>query len=105
MNADRNWFFTVLALIATGLLLLLGTVWLSMERTNLAYGIEKLEKQITEERQLIAKLEVERDNLFSPYQLERLAKRHGLGPAAPGQIRRMDEPAQPEANKGVTELP
>lgn len=96
MNADRGWFLSVLALLGLGLLLLLASVWLSIERTNISYGIEKLEKDIETTAKLIAKLEVERDNLLSPYQLDRLARRHGLGPAQPGQIRRMQE--TPAAN-------
>ncbi|MGE4504209.1 MAG: hypothetical protein AB7D51_02600 [Desulfovibrionaceae bacterium] len=95
MNVDRGWFLSVLALVGLSLLLLLASVWLSIERTNLAYGIEKLEKDIARAATLIAKLEVERDSLLSPDRLERLAKRHGLGPAAPGQIRRMDPKAAP----------
>jgi hypothetical protein len=37
----------------------------------------------------VDKLEVERNNLLSPYQLKELASKHGLGPAEPGQIRRL----------------
>lgn len=96
MNVDRGWFLSVLALVGLLLVLLLGSVWLSIERTNLAYGIEKLEKEIARAEKLIAKLEVERDSLFAPSQLDKLAKRHGLGPAEPGQIRRLDEQAAPE---------
>lgn len=95
MNVDRGWFLSVLAFISLGLLLLLASVWLSIERTNLSYGIETLEKDIHAQAKLIGKLEVERDNLLSPYRLDRLARRHGLGPAESGQIRRMDGAPQP----------
>ncbi len=97
MNDDRGWFFSVLALIGLGLLLLLSLVWLSIERTDLSYGIEQKQGDIETTTKLIAKLEVERDNLLSPYQLNRLARRLGLGPATPGQIRRMKQEAEPKA--------
>lgn len=103
MNVDRGWFLAVLALAGLSLLLLLASVWLNIERTNLAYGIEKLEKQVQRASGLMAKLEVERDSLLSPYQLDRLARRHGLGPAEPGQIRRLDETAS--ANRTEANAP
>lgn len=92
MNVDRNWFFTVLALAGLALVLRLGQVWLNIERVDLAYGIESLEREVSKRSKLVEKLEVERDNLLSPYQLKRLAEKHGLGPAGPGQIRRLPGP-------------
>ncbi len=97
MNPDQGWFISVLALVGMGLLLLLSLVWLSIERTNLSYGIEQKQGDIETTTKLIAKLEVERDNLLSPYQLNRLAHCLGLGPATPGQIRRIKQATEPKA--------
>jgi hypothetical protein len=51
--------------------------------------MEQAENEMERITQHVDKLEVERNNLLSPYQLKKLAARHGLGPAEPGQIRRL----------------
>lgn len=104
MSADRTgpvteagkglgvWLLVALVLAALGFRL--ASVWLNIERTDLAYGIERSENEIEAIAKHVAKLEVERDNLLSPYQLKELAIKHGLGPAEPGQIRRLPLPAE-----------
>lgn len=85
-------------LAAVGLIL----VWLNIERTKLAYRARTLQHEVEQARQLNAKLGVEREHLLSPSQLGKKAEEMGLGPAKPGQIRRMDAQAghvkEPEEN-------
>ena len=81
------WLVSLLAIGALALGLLL--VWLNIERMDLAYEIRTLEKDLHRLGSLIAKLEVERENLMSPQRLRRIAKEMDLGPAEAGQIRRV----------------
>ncbi|MDD4732132.1 MAG: hypothetical protein PHX58_09390 [Desulfovibrio sp.] len=85
----KSGVWVILALVLVALGLRLASVWLNIERTDLAYGIEQSENEIERISKHVDKLEVERNNLLSPYQLKELASKHGLGPAEPGQIRRL----------------
>ena len=67
----------------------LSSVWLNIERMDLAYDLNKLEKELANRTALVAKLELERNNLISPYRLKRLASMYGLVPVGPGQMRLM----------------
>ncbi|MFW5488212.1 MAG: hypothetical protein ACNI3A_07320 [Desulfovibrio sp.] len=82
---------TILSIVLMGLFLVLGLsqVWLNIERVDLAYKVSVLESQLTAQRELDDKLEVERNNLASPQRLRALAKDFGLGPAHSGQVRRI----------------
>ena len=75
--------------IVGALLLGLSSVWLNIERMDLAYDLNKLEKELGARTSLAAKLELERNNLISPYRLKRLASMYGLVPVGPGQMRIM----------------
>jgi hypothetical protein len=77
------------SLAAIGLLL----VWLNLERTKLAYKARNLQHEAEQARDLNSKLSVEREHLLSPAQLGKKAELMGLGPAKPGQIRRMEPQA------------
>ena len=66
-------------------------VWLSIQRTERAYSLNRAVSSLEEARKLKSKLEVERDNLLSPDRLRAVGKSQGLVPAAPGQIRRLDK--------------
>ena len=68
----------------------LGLVLISIERTELAYSMRKLEGMITVRTDHTNELEVERGRLLSPYALEQKAAEFGMRIARPGQIRRMD---------------
>lgn len=72
------------------LVLGLTCVWLNIERVDAAYGLKQLQSQVDATEAHRDKLLVERDKLVSPYRLRGLAEEYGLGPAAPGQVRRMD---------------
>lgn len=93
----KGWVLSFLWAIGAALLLGLSSVWLNIERMDLAYDINKLEKELAGRTALAAKLELERNNLLSPYRLKRLASLYGLQPVGPGQMRMMagqDKPAQ-----------
>ncbi|MFW5734899.1 MAG: hypothetical protein ACOCWR_07560 [Oceanidesulfovibrio sp.] len=76
-------------LLAAGVALVLGiaVVWVNIERLDTAYRLELLEKNLADMTDLRAKLQLERDNLTSPYRLRKKAQEYGLGPAKPGQLR------------------
>lgn len=92
MSGQRVSVWTLVPLLALALGLGLASVWMNIERVDLAYTLKKMERDLGDKAALAAKLEVERDNLSSPYQLKRLAEKYGLGPAGPGQIRRIPQP-------------
>lgn len=78
--------------------LALSLVWLNLERTNLAYRVRDLQRQVQEGLDLNAKLGIERDHLLSPHELGKKAEAMGLGAARPGQIRRLETPPAPGEN-------
>ena len=91
---------TMVISVATLAALALTLVWLNIERTKLAYRERTLQQETSQVLDVHAKLSVERDYLLSPHELGRKAESFGLGPAKPGQIRRMEEHAETEENKG-----
>ncbi|MDY0307096.1 MULTISPECIES: hypothetical protein [Desulfovibrio] len=91
MSAARGGFWVMVPLLALALALGLASVWMNIERVDLAYTLKKMEHELSDKSTLADKLGVERDNLMAPYQLKRLADKFGLGPAGPGQIRRLNQ--------------
>ena len=89
MSKMRGWVLMFFCAIAGSLILGLTSVWLNIERMDLAYDLSKLEKDLANRTALISKLELERNNLISPYRLKRLATVYGLVPVGPGQMRIM----------------
>ena len=89
MSRLRGWVLTFCCAIAGALVLGLSSVWLNIERMDLAYDLNKLEKELANRTTLASKLELERNNLISPYRLKRLASMYGLVPVGPGQMRLM----------------
>ncbi|WP_233489558.1 FtsB/FtsL family cell division protein [Solidesulfovibrio fructosivorans] len=77
--------FSIVLLLVFGL----GLVWLNIERVDLAYELNRMQRQIDEVETLTAKLEVERNTLITPSRLREVSRQYGLGPARPGQIRRV----------------
>jgi cell division protein FtsL len=86
----KVWYLLTFALLAAFFVLGSGLVWLNIERVDLAYKIRKMQDQLEEKRALMSKLQVERDNLVSPYRLKPLAREYGLAEARSGQVRRLD---------------
>ena len=89
MSRMRGFVLAFFCAIAGALLLGLSSVWLNIERMDLAYDLNKLEKELGARTALVSKLELERNNLISPYRLKKLASTYGLVPVGPGQMRLM----------------
>jgi|GEM_PF-537349 len=89
MNRLHGWVLSFASAIVGALVLSLSSVWLNIERMDLAYDLNKLEKELASRTALCNKLELERNNLISPYRLKRLAALYGLGPVGTGQMRLM----------------
>ncbi len=89
MSALKGSILAYFFAIGSVLLLSLSSVWLNIERMDLAYDLNKMEKELSNRTALASKLELERNNLISPYRLKRLAATYGLGPVGPGQMRLM----------------
>lgn len=73
------------------LCLCLGTVWINVERANLAYKLKETKAALDKLETHSAKLEVERDNLLSPYRLNAEAEKMGMRLAMPGQLRYLED--------------
>lgn len=95
----KDWALGFVGVIGCTLLLALSSVWLNIERMDLAYDINKLEKELASRTALASKLELERNNLLSPYRLKRLAAMYGLEPVGPGQMRLMYKPQGAQAQE------
>ncbi|THB66776.1 MAG: hypothetical protein D6E12_09825 [Desulfovibrio sp.] len=94
-KASTSWKAAVLLLSMVTLMLGLTVVWLGIERTDMLYGMKRMQGELEERRTLVGKLQVERENLVSHYRLRQEAANRGLGPAEQGQTRRV---AVPEDN-------
>ncbi len=99
---SREWAVSMAFSIFLMLVFGLGLVWLNIERVDLAYELNKMQRQIDEADTLVAKLEVERNTLITPARLREMARQYGLGPARPGQIRRVSASGEVEASPLVT---
>ena len=89
MSTFKGSLLSYFCAISIVMLLSLSSVWLNIERMDLAYDLNKMEKDLASRTALASKLELERNNLISPYRLKRLAATYGLGPVEPGQMRLM----------------
>ncbi len=98
---SREWGISMAFSIALLLVFGLGLVWLNIERVDLAYELNKMQRQIDEVETLSAKLEVERNTLITPARLREVAREYDLGPARPGQIRRVSASGEVEASPMV----
>ncbi|OLN25833.1 Cell division protein FtsL [Desulfovibrio sp. DV] len=98
---SKEWAISMAFSLALLLIFGLGLVWVNIERVDLAYELNKIQHQIDEREVLSAKLEVERNTLITPSRLRELAKERGLGPARPGQIRRVAASGEIEASPMV----
>ncbi len=94
---SREWAISMAFSLVLLLVFGLGLVWLNIERVDLAYELNKMQRQIDNVEGLTAKLEVERNTLITPARLRAVARDYGLGPARPGQIRRVNEKGDVEA--------
>ena len=95
---SKEWAISMAFSIVLLLVFGLGLVWLNIERVDLAYEFNQIQRQIDEVETLSAKLEVERNTLITPARLREVARDYGLGPARPGQIRRVSATGEIEAS-------
>ncbi len=93
-GGGQGMVFALIVSMATLAAIALTLVWLNIERTKLAYRARNLQHEIALARDLNAKLGLEREHYLAPSSLRKKAGEMGLGPAKPGQIRRLD--ARPE---------
>jgi hypothetical protein len=75
--------------IMFSLMLGIALTWLSIDGNDTAYNIQNIIRQTEAAQSHVAKLEVERDSLLSPYVLGKTAEKLGMNMADPGQIRRL----------------
>ncbi len=85
-----GWFLMLIVSILFSLIMGVALTWLSIDRSDTAYTIQKMQRQTDSARAHVAKLEVERDSLLSPYVLGKTAEQLGMSMADPGQIRRIN---------------
>jgi len=83
------WFLTLAISLLFSFSAGLFLIWMSIDRIDLAYDIHKIQKNLDDGQGHIVKLEVERDSLLSPYELDKKAQALGLNIADPGQVRRL----------------
>ena len=72
------------------LLIVLGLtrVWVNVERVDMSYELEKMREELEKNLDLRSKLIVERDNLLSSCNLQKIAAEQGLKEPETGQIRK-----------------
>lgn len=99
---SKEWAISVAFSLALLLIFGLGLVWLNIERVDLAYELNNIQRQIDEMETLSAKLEVERNTLITPSRLREVSREYGLGSARPGQIRRVSAAGEVDASPLVS---
>lgn len=85
-----GWFLFLLMALMFLIMMGMAVTWITIGSNNIAANIHKMQCQTEAARIHVAKLEVERDSLLSPYVLGKTAERLGLSMADPGQIRRIE---------------
>ncbi len=89
-----GWKLSLMISLLFSLVMGLCLVWLSIERTDMAFALRTLHAQVEEHSMLQNKLEVERDKLLAPAVLSRKAAILGMRAAKPGQIRKIEQVEQ-----------
>ncbi len=84
-----GWFLIFILSVMFSIILGVALTWLSIDENDTAYSIQNIRKQTDVAKAHLAKLEVERDSLLSPYLLGKTAEKLGMNMADPGQIRRI----------------
>ena len=85
-----GWFLFTLMAFMFSIIMGMTVTWINVGSRSIANSIHEMQCQTEAARVHIAKLEVERDSLLSPYILGKTAERLGMSMADPGQIRRLD---------------
>lgn len=92
MNNQKSlsgWVLAFSISMVGALLLSLLVVWMNIEQVDMAYKLKRMSYELDQANNLAAKLEVERDNLISPYRLSKEAERMGMRPTESGQQRKI----------------
>lgn len=97
-TSNRGWFLLVIISTMAALLMGIMLVWLSIERTDMAYSIRQMRITFESRAALKSKLEVERERLLTPFELSRHAVRLAVREARVGQIRHLAEPVKTYKN-------
>ena len=84
-----GWVLAFSISMVGALLLSLLVVWMNIEQVDMAYKLKRMSYELDQANNLTAKLEVERDNLISPYRLSKEAERMGMRPTESGQQRKI----------------
>ena len=85
-----GWFLFTLMAFMFSIIMGMTVTWINVGSRSIANSIHEMQCQTEAARVHIAKLEVERDSLLSPYILGKTAERLGMSMADPGQIRRIE---------------
>ena len=88
-RGGRGWLLVMALGVLSLMLMGLVRVWTNIARVDTTYLINLKQAEVRERKALLAKLEVERERLLSPYELRRKALELGMHEPAAGQIRRM----------------
>ena len=89
-RSGRVWIFVLVLSVIFNVVLGLGLVWSNIQQVDIAYRLKKLQDSLAERQTHSRKLGLERDNLLSPYRLNKKAEELGMRPASATQIRRID---------------
>ena len=85
-----GWFLFTLLAFMFSIIMGMTLTWINFGSRSIANSIHEMQCRTEAARVHIAKLEVERDSLLSPYILGKTAERLGMSMADPGQIRRIE---------------
>ncbi|MFO7728988.1 MAG: hypothetical protein R6X11_11735 [Desulfonatronovibrio sp.] len=87
-SKSRIWGWLTMTLVLT-FLLGLTKVWVNIERVDLSYRMQNIQKEYRENRELRTKLTMEKNNLLSPYRLKEIGEQMGLSAPRDSQIRKI----------------
>ena len=96
---DRRRLQAMAGMVCLGCVLVggvLGYVWLQVQRVRVSYGIEALRSSLTRLEEQNRKLQLELASLRTFARVDSAARRLGLAPPAPDQIRLAREYVSPE---------
>ena len=89
-SKTKTWSWGWLTAVLTLTFLLgLAKVWVNIERVDLSYRMQQLQKEYQENLELRTKLIIEKNNLLSPYRLKELGEEKRLSGPAESQIRKI----------------
>lgn len=84
-----GWVFGLTLSILLSIGLGLCIVWLSIEGTDMAYTLRKLQNELTGRIAFKNKLEVERERLLAPFELVKKAQEFGMHEATIEEVRKL----------------